>query len=58
LDKPKVAARKAAPAAKPREASQSFGWFGAAPAANRPKSYGHQLTVARPPTNLAAPQTR
>ena len=58
LDKPKVAGKKAAPAAKPREASQSFGWFGAPPAANRPKSYGHQLTVARPPTNLASPQAR
>jgi peptidoglycan-N-acetylglucosamine deacetylase len=57
-DKPKVAGKKAAPAAKPREASQSFGWFGAPPAANRPKSYGHQLTVARPPTNLASPQAR
>src|SRR5438876_6493527 len=33
-DKPKVAGKKAAPAAKPREASQSFGWFGAPPGAN------------------------
>ena len=57
-DKPKFAVQHKRPiAAKPREAMPIFGGlFGAWPA-SRPPARGHQLTVARPPTNLA-PQLR
>lgn len=49
---PKVAATKPrARAAKPKEAAQPFGWFFGPPPARRSRAYGHQLTVARPPTN-------
>lgn len=53
----KVAARRPG-TARAREAGQPFGWFFGAPAASRPRAYGHQLSVARQPTNLAAPQLR
>jgi peptidoglycan/xylan/chitin deacetylase (PgdA/CDA1 family) len=58
-DKPTPVARK--PAAKPRHAAQQqqqpFGWFFGTPPASRPRSSGHQLSVARQPTNLN-PQAR
>ena len=57
-DKPKVVTKRpAAPAAKARETAQPYGWFFGTPPASRPRSSGHQLTVARPPTSLN-PQTR
>jgi len=55
-EKPKVVAKRPA-AARPAAAQPSGGLFGPAPTA-RPRAYGHQLTVARPPTNLSAPQFR
>ena len=55
-EKPKVAAKRPA-AARPAAAHPSGGLFGPAPTA-RPRAYGHQLTVARPPTILSAPQFR
>src|SRR5262245_61506969 len=56
--KPKSAARKPVHTARPREPAYG-GWFGAWPApARNSRAVGHQLTVSRPPINLAAPQTR
>jgi peptidoglycan-N-acetylglucosamine deacetylase len=59
-ERPKVAAKRSAPARQREAAQQSYGWFGAPPAGSRPKSYGHQLNVARPqqPTSLNPPQFR
>ncbi len=54
-EKPRVAARK--PSARPREPLPLGGFLGIWPA-NRPRAYGHQLSVVRQPTNLNAPQTR
>ena len=58
--KPKPAAKKPVRTARARDsAPASGGWFGAWPAPARPsRAAGHQLSVARPPVNLAAPQTR
>ena len=57
---PKPAAKKPVRTARARDsAPASGGWFGAWPAPARPsRAAGHQLSVARPPVNLAAPQTR
>jgi peptidoglycan-N-acetylglucosamine deacetylase len=60
-DKPKLLVKRPpATAAKPKDPMPIFGGlFGAWQApANRPRKSGHQLTVARPPTNLTAPQVR
>jgi peptidoglycan/xylan/chitin deacetylase (PgdA/CDA1 family) len=59
-DKPKVAAKKATVRTAPRPRAPAYGaWFGASPAPTRsPRTVGHQLTVARPPANAAAPQLR
>src|SRR6516225_2369261 len=56
----KPAAKKPVRTARAREsAPASGGWFGAWPApARSSRAAGHQLTVTRPPINLAAPQTR
>jgi hypothetical protein len=58
--KPKPAAKKPVRTARARDsAPASGGWFGAWPApAKSSRASGHQLTVTRPPVNLAAPQTR
>jgi peptidoglycan-N-acetylglucosamine deacetylase len=58
--KPKPAAKKPVRTARARDsAPASGGWFGAWPTPARPsRAGGHQLSVARPPVNLAAPQTR
>jgi peptidoglycan/xylan/chitin deacetylase (PgdA/CDA1 family) len=58
--KPKPAAKRAVHTARARDAAPAYGgWFGAWPAPARPsRAAGHQLSVARPPVNLAAPQTR
>ena len=54
-EKPKVAAKKP-PARTPRARAPAYGGW---PAPNRSsRAVGHQLTVARPPVNLAAPQMR
>jgi len=57
---PKPAAKKPVRTARARDsAPASGGWFGAWPAPARPsRAAGHQLSVARPPVSLAAPQTR
>jgi hypothetical protein len=55
-EKPRVVAKKA-PARSQRPAYG--GWRGNWPASSRgSNAVGHQLTVVRPPINLAAPQTR
>jgi hypothetical protein len=56
----KPAAKKPVRTARARDAAPaSGGWFGAWPApARSSRATGHQLTVTRPPINLAAPQTR
>src|SRR5262249_3063118 len=56
----KPAAKKQVRTARARDsAPASGGWFGAWPApARSSRATGHQLTVTRPPINLAAPQTR
>jgi len=56
----KPAAKKPVRTARARDsAPASGGWFGAWPApARSSRATGHQLTVTRPPINLAAPQTR
>src|SRR5262249_2206750 len=53
-------AKKQVRTARARDsAPASGGWFGAWPApARSSRATGHQLTVTRPPINLAAPQTR
>src|SRR5215831_7713250 len=58
--KPKPEAKKSVRTARARDsASASGGWFGAWPAPARPsRATGHQLSVTRPPINLAAPQAR
>jgi hypothetical protein len=58
--KPKPAAKRPVHTARARDAAPAYGgWFGAWPAPARPsRAGGHQLSVARPPVNLAAPQTR
>ena len=58
--KPTPAAKKPVRTARTRDsAAASGGWFGAWPAPARPsRASGHQLSVARPPINLAAPQAR
>jgi len=53
-DKPKLAAKK--PAGSKKDAQATSGLFPPQPGGPRPRS-GHQLTVVRPPVNLA-PQTR
>ena len=56
--RPKPAAKRPVHTARAREPA-SGGWFGAWPApARSSRATGHQLTVTRPPINLAAPQTR
>jgi peptidoglycan/xylan/chitin deacetylase (PgdA/CDA1 family) len=57
-EKPKVAAKR--PARTPRAREPAYGgWRGNWPASSRgSRAVGHQLTVVRPPINLAAPQTR
>jgi peptidoglycan/xylan/chitin deacetylase (PgdA/CDA1 family) len=59
-EKTKVAAKKATVRTAPRPRAPAYGaWFGASPAPTRsPRTVGHQLTVARPPANAAAPQLR
>jgi len=59
-EKPKVAAKKATVRTAARPRAPAYGaWFGASPAPTRsPRTVGHQLTVARPPANAAAPQLR
>jgi peptidoglycan/xylan/chitin deacetylase (PgdA/CDA1 family) len=60
-EKPKLAAKKPpARTARPRDPTPTYGgWFGAWPApARSSRTVGHQLTVVRPPINLAAPQMR
>src|SRR5262249_30928110 len=58
--KPNPVAKRAVHTARARDAAPAYGgWFGAWPAPARPsRAAGHQLSVARPPVNLAAPQTR
>jgi len=58
--KPKPEAKKSVRTARARDsAPASGGWFGAWPAPARPsRAAGHQLSVTRPPINLAAPQAR
>jgi hypothetical protein len=57
--KPKPAAKRSVHTARAREPASGSGWFGAWPApARSSRAAGHQLTVTRPPINLAAPQTR
>jgi peptidoglycan/xylan/chitin deacetylase (PgdA/CDA1 family) len=59
-EKPKQLVPKKPPVrtARPREPAHG-GWFGSWPAPTRTsRTVGHQLTVARPPINLAAPQMR
>ena len=54
-EKPKVAAKKSPARSRPAYG----GWRGNWPASSRgSRAVGHQLTVVRPPINLAAPQTR
>ena len=56
--RPKPAAKRPVHTARAREPA-SGGWFGAWPApARSSRAAGHQLSVTRPPINLAAPQTR
>ena len=56
--KPKPSAKRPVHTARAREPA-SGGWFGAWPApARSSRAAGHQLSVTRPPINLAAPQTR
>jgi len=56
--RPKPAAKRPVRTARAREPA-SGGWFGAWPApARSSRAAGHQLSVTRPPINLAAPQTR
>jgi len=56
---PQLAAKKpSVRTARPREPAYGS-WLGAWPATTRnSRASGHQLTVARPPVNLAAPQMR
>jgi hypothetical protein len=57
--KPRPAAKRPVHTARAREPASGGGWFGAWPApARSSRAAGHQLSVARPPINLAAPQTR
>jgi hypothetical protein len=58
--KPKPEAKKPVRTARTRDsAAASGGWFGAWPAPAWPsRATGHQLSVTRPPINLAAPQAR
>jgi len=57
-DKPKVTTKKSpVRTARPRDPRYSS-WFGPWPASRTSRTVGHQLTVARPPVNLAAPQVR
>jgi hypothetical protein len=57
--KPRPAAKRPVHTARAREPASGGGWFGAWPApARSSRAAGHQLTVTRPPINLAAPQTR
>jgi peptidoglycan-N-acetylglucosamine deacetylase len=57
--KPKPAAKRPVHTARAREPASGGGWFGAWPApARNSRAAGHQLSVTRPPINLAAPQTR
>ena len=58
--KPKPEAKKSVRTARARDsAPASGGWFGAWPAPARPsRAASHQLSVTRPPINLAAPQAR
>jgi hypothetical protein len=58
--KPKAEAKKSVRTARARDsAAASGGWFGVWPAPARPsRATGHQLSVTRPPINLAAPQAR
>jgi peptidoglycan/xylan/chitin deacetylase (PgdA/CDA1 family) len=55
---PKVSAKK--PARTPRAREPAYGgWRGGVPAPSRgSRPLGHQLSVMRPPVNLAAPQAR
>jgi peptidoglycan/xylan/chitin deacetylase (PgdA/CDA1 family) len=57
-DKPRLASKKLSgtTGSKPKDPQTTGGLFGTWPA-NRPRTYGHQLTVVRPPTNLTSPQT-
>jgi len=57
-ENPKVAAKK--PARPPRAREPAYGgWRGGWPASSRgSRAVGHQLSVVRPPVNLAAPQAR
>jgi peptidoglycan/xylan/chitin deacetylase (PgdA/CDA1 family) len=56
--RPKPAAKRPVRTARAREPAAG-GWFGAWPApARSSRAAGHQLSVTRPPINLAAPQTR
>ncbi|HEY7665622.1 MAG TPA: polysaccharide deacetylase family protein [Xanthobacteraceae bacterium] len=55
IEKHRVAARR--PSRARSTAQHPFGWFFGAPPA-RQRAYGHQLSVARHPTNLASPQVR
>ena len=57
-DKPKLTTKKSpVRTARPRDPRYSS-WFGPWPASRTSRTVGHQLTVARPPVNLAAPQVR
>jgi peptidoglycan-N-acetylglucosamine deacetylase len=57
--KPRPAAKRPVHTARAREPASGGGWFGAWPApARNSRAAGHQLSVTRPPINLAAPQTR
>lgn len=58
-ERPRVAPKKpAVRTARPRDPAYGS-WFGPWPAPARgSRAVGHQLTVVRPPINLAAPQTR
>jgi peptidoglycan-N-acetylglucosamine deacetylase len=59
-EKPKLTAKKPPARAARRDPAPALGgWFGAWPApARTSRTVGHQLSVVRPPINLAAPQTR
>jgi hypothetical protein len=54
-EKPKVAAKKS-PARTARPRAPAYGGWPGSNRSSRP--VGHQLSVVRPPINLAAPQTR